>query len=99
MMQQRIDDKVRKAFLPAYCHLENESHMHAGPATESHFKLALVSSEFDGLSKVKRHQAVYKVLADEMAQIHALALHLFTPDEWRSSQSVPASPLCQGAKH
>jgi BolA protein len=99
MMQQQIDDKVTQVFSPDYCLLENESHMHAGPATESHFKLVLVSKAFDGVGKVKRHQAVYKVLADEMAQIHALALHLFTPDEWKASQLVPLSPLCQGAGH
>jgi BolA protein len=50
---------------------------------------------------VKRHQAVYRVLQDELqsggqgGSVHALALHLHTPEEW-SAVAVPASPLCAG---
>lgn len=97
-MQQQIEEQVHQAFNPVYLKLENESDRHAGPATESHFKLVLVSEAFDGLSRVRRHQAVYKVLADEMTKIHALALHVFTSKEWQASQAVPASPVCAGAK-
>ncbi len=79
--------------------LENESHMHAGPATESHFKLALVSPEFDGLSKVRRHQKIYGLVPELMQNpIHALAMHLYTPQEWQTQQgNVPVSPNCMGA--
>lgn len=97
-LQQVIEGKVRQAFVPDHLGLENESHMHAGPALESHFKLVLVASAFNDMSRVKRHQAVYKVLADEMQQFHALALHTFTPKEWAEAQAVPASPLCAGGK-
>ncbi|WFE68205.1 BolA/IbaG family iron-sulfur metabolism protein [Thiomicrospira sp. R3] len=97
-MQQQIEEQVHQAFNPVYLKLDNESDRHAGPATESHFKLVLVSAVFDGLSRVKRHQAVYKVLAYQMTKVHALALHTHTPDEWQKNQSVPASPLCAGAK-
>lgn len=84
---------------PLHCELLNESHMHAGPATESHFKLILVSEAFTGLRPVARHQAVYRLLAEELqGPIHALALHLYTPEEWQQA-SVPASPPCQGGGH
>jgi BolA protein len=70
--------------------------MHAGPATDSHYKLILVSEAFEGLSKVKRHQRLYSILKDELAgPVHALALHLYTPQEWQAV-NVPDSPLCAG---
>lgn len=82
---------------PVHLELINESHMHAGPATDSHFKLILVSDAFNGLRAVARHQKVYALVAEELAgPVHALALHLYTPEEWKSAE-VPASPRCQGA--
>ena len=55
-----IEEKLGAACDPEHLELLNESHMHAGPATVSHFKLVLVSAEFDGLNRVKRHQMVYR---------------------------------------
>ncbi len=95
-LQTQIENKVKDAFDVTFLQLENESHMHSGPADESHFKLTLVAAEFDGLSKVKRHQAVYKALSDEMPQFHALALHTFSPAEWEARPDVADSPLCKG---
>ncbi len=91
-----IEGKVSAALQPVHLELLNESHMHAGPRTDSHFKLVAVSAAFAGLSKVKRHQLVYRLVAEELAgPVHALALHLYTPEEW-GNQAVPASPLCAG---
>ena len=97
-LQQRIQIKVEHEVNPQDFDLINESHMHSGPATESHFKLIVVSDAFDGLSAVKRHQRLYSVLADELRDgVHALALHLYTPQEWSSRQaSAPLSPDCLG---
>ena len=91
-----IENKLNAAFNPAYLDVTNESHMHSGPATDSHFKVTLVSDSFSALSRVKRHQEVYAILADELAgSVHALALHLYAPDEW-SGGSAPDSPNCRG---
>ena len=77
--------------------LARDRSMHAGPATESHFNLTLVSAQFDGLPVVKRHQVIYKILHDELAgPVHALALHLYTPGEWESQKKAPESPKCAG---
>jgi acid stress-induced BolA-like protein IbaG/YrbA len=47
-----------------------------------HFFATIVSSEFDGLSRVRRHQRVYAVLGDRMReQIHALSMKTLTPSE------------------
>lgn len=96
-VEASIARKVAAAFTPEHLDLLNESHMHAGPRTDSHFKLVVVAQAFEGLSKVKRHQLIYSLLADELAgPVHALALHLYSPAEWQS-QVVPSSPLCAGA--
>lgn len=93
-----ICQKVEEALKPELLQLENESHMHAGPRTDSHFKLVVVSDQFKGLGKVRRHQHVYRLLATELqGSIHALALHLYTPEEWKNS-TVPDSPLCSKNK-
>ncbi|MES2623952.1 MAG: BolA family protein [Pseudomonadota bacterium] len=91
-----ILQKIGAALQYEYVDLINESHMHAGPKTESHFKLILVSQEFSSLAKIKRHQLVYRILSEELSNsIHALSLHLFTPEEWLV-ENVPDSPLCAG---
>ncbi|QBZ82550.1 DNA-binding transcriptional regulator BolA [Hydrogenovibrio crunogenus] len=95
-LQQQIENKINGAFDVTFMQMENESHMHSGPAQESHFKLTLVSPAFEGMNKVKRHQAVYKALAEEMPLFHALALHTYSPSEWEEKPTVAASPLCQG---
>ncbi len=48
-----------------------------------HFFATIVSNEFDGKSRVARHQRVYQALGDRMrAQIHALSMKTLTPAEW-----------------
>ena len=46
-----------------------------------HLQVTVVSSAFDGLSRVKQHQLVYGALRSELASeaIHALALQTSTP--------------------
>jgi acid stress-induced BolA-like protein IbaG/YrbA len=47
-----------------------------------HFQALIVSSAFDGLSRVKRHQLVYGALGDRMREeIHALSMQTLTPAE------------------
>lgn len=96
-MAQSIRGKVEAALQPAEFVLENESHLHGGPATESHFKVTVVTDKFEGESRVKRHQRLYGLLADELkGEVHALALHLYTPAEWAERHAAPASPACRG---
>ncbi|WNK20735.1 BolA/IbaG family iron-sulfur metabolism protein [Halomonas piscis] len=97
-LQEQIGQKL-KALSPTVLEVENESHRHSVPPnSETHFKVTLVSREFDGLMPVKRHQQVYKLLADEMSgPVHALALHLYTPEEWEARGGErPDSPDCRG---
>jgi BolA protein len=98
--QQRIEERLLQAFAPVHLEVLNESHNH-NAGNDTHFKLVVVSGAFDGLRSVARHQKVYALMADEMAQgLHALALHLYTPDEWAATGMAPESPACRGgSKH
>lgn len=97
-MENTIRAKVSESLNPTELVIENESHKHGGPATESHFKLTVVAAEFEGLAAVKRHQRLYGILAEELKTgVHALALHLHSPSEWLVNQSsAPKSPDCLG---
>ena len=46
-----------------------------------HLQVKVVSTAFDGLSRIKQHQLVYGALRQELASeaIHALALQTATP--------------------
>ena len=97
-VQDTIQAKLSAALQPSMLEVANESHMHGGPATESHFNITAVSATFTDLSLVRRHQAVYKLLHLELAGgVHALAMHLYTEQEWEQRQgSSPTSPDCRG---
>lgn len=49
------------------------------------FEIRIVSAAFDGLSRVKRQQAVYAVIGDLIASgaVHAVTIRAATPDETR----------------
>jgi acid stress-induced BolA-like protein IbaG/YrbA len=48
-----------------------------------HFQALIVSPEFEGLSRVRRHQRVFAALGDRMReQIHALSMKTLTPAEF-----------------
>lgn len=94
-----LKHKLEAALAPLSLDIANESHMHSVPLnSETHFRVVVVSSTFDGQRQVARHQSVYAAVAEELAgPVHALALHTYTPDEWsQRTQSVPDSPDCLG---
>lgn len=48
-----------------------------------HFTGIVVSAAFEGLTRVKQHQAVYATLGALMGnEIHALQLQTYTPARW-----------------
>jgi acid stress-induced BolA-like protein IbaG/YrbA len=47
-----------------------------------HFQALIVSTAFEGKSRVQRHQLVYRALGDRMREeIHALSMQTLTPEE------------------
>lgn len=55
----------------------------------SHVNLVVVSSEFQGLSTLKKQQLVYGALNLAIAdgRIHAVHMKTYTPIEWQQAQS------------
>jgi acid stress-induced BolA-like protein IbaG/YrbA len=48
-----------------------------------HFFATIVSAEFEGLPRVRRHQRVYAALGERMREeIHALSMKTLTPAEY-----------------
>lgn len=98
-----IESKLRSSLSPSFLEVVNESHMHNVPkGSQTHFKVVIVASQFEGLSAVKRHQLVYGVLREELAKkpihggIHALAITSRSPSEWAADPASNTSPLCMG---
>ncbi len=95
-IHHQIEELVKARFHPTHLELINESDMHSGPpGRESHFKLTVVSNHFQAQNRVVRSRSVYEVLGDLLkTKVHALALHLYTVDEWTEKKQSPDSPLC-----
>jgi BolA family transcriptional regulator, general stress-responsive regulator len=77
---------LNAAFKANSIQIEDESHLHAGHAGAAtgggHFKLTIVAPEFEGMSKVARHRAIYAALNTHFPkEIHALTILAFTPSE------------------
>jgi stress-induced morphogen len=99
-MEDRIREKLQGEFAPVHLELVNESDQHSVPrGSETHFKLILVSTQFEGLRTVQRQRLVYEVLKAELkGGVHALAQRTLTPAEWESlGATIKAdSPPCLG---
>ena len=98
-VEKIVTAKLAGEFNTVVLQVTNESYMHSVPAgSESHFKVVIVSEQFAGNRLVKRHQAIYGLLAAELkGPVHALALHTYTAQEWADKQRVaPDSPNCLG---
>lgn len=65
-----------------------------------HFFATIVAAEFEGLSRVRRHQRVYAVLGDKMREeIHALSMQTLTPAEWQAGQGAPGQSASSHPAH
>ncbi len=97
-VQGRIERELASAFAPEHLEVVNESGQHNVPrGSETHFRVTLVASAFEGQRLLERHRSVNRTLADEISgPVHALALHTYTPDEWAERRGAPASPPCYG---
>jgi BolA protein len=83
----RIQEKLTAALSPVRLAVIDDSSKHAGhvgarPGGETHFTVDVVSSAFEGLSRVARQRKIYEILAEEVAgPVHALAMTVKTPKE------------------
>ncbi|HLG20773.1 MAG TPA: BolA family protein [Bdellovibrionota bacterium] len=84
-------DQMKKAIQeqlsPTHLELADESVQHLGHSQASgggHFRLLVVSTQFEGKSLVDRHRMVYDAVnMGNNPAIHALAIRAYTPEEWK----------------
>lgn len=94
----RILNLLKETFEIINHEIINESHLHHVPEnSETHFKVILISNDFEGLSLIKRHRLVQKCLSQELQNgLHALSMHLYTEKEWEArGKSSSNSPSCR----
>ena len=98
-IENTIKDLLIDTFDPSMLSIINESFMHNVPAgSESHFKVVIVSDNFNDIKDIKRHQAVYKALQDVMKSIHALSIYAFNENEYKDNPQIIDSPNCVNKK-
>jgi BolA protein len=86
-LAETIRLKLDAAFSPLQLSVGDDSHLHEGhvgarAGGETHFRVMIVASGFQGITRVERHRLVYEVLDGELkGRVHALSLTLLTPEE------------------
>ena len=88
-VKDTITSKLKQAFTPAEIEVVDDSERHRGHSGyrdggETHFNVRIVANAFAGKSRIERHRMVNALLAEELSgPVHALALKIATPEEWR----------------
>lgn len=87
---KNLHEKIENTLAVTYLEIIDDSHLHVDHAGataegESHFRIIIASSDFEGQKPIKRHQMIYRALADEMqSHIHALSIQAYTPSEYQN---------------
>merc|ERR1712037_395681 len=91
-----IRTKLTERFKPEHLEVINESYMHNVPkGSETHFKVVVVSPEFNEVKPIARHRLVNSCLEEELQSgVHALSIQASSPQQW--SGVVNKSPACKG---
>ncbi|MFC1797227.1 BolA family protein [Pseudomonadota bacterium] len=82
-----IRKRLEAALSPESLQVEDEGHKHIGHEGakdgRGHFRVLVVSDQFQGKKSIQRHRLIYQAMGDLMqTDIHALAIDAYTPDEF-----------------
>ncbi|RXG58825.1 BolA-like protein [Armadillidium vulgare] len=94
-----IETKLKDSLNPLHLQVINESYQHnVPPGSETHFKVIVISSNFNEIPLIKRHRIINEVLSEELnSGVHALSIVAKTPQQWNSSNKIiEKSPPCRG---
>ena len=78
--RERIARRLEEALQPETLDVIDESHLHKGhhgarPGGETHYRVRVTASAFEGKSRIEMHRMINALLADELAAgVHALAI-------------------------
>ena len=76
---EQLKEKLQKALEATHVTVDDISPGLCGTS----FKVVVVSSKFEGKSKLQQQRLVNGALAEEMSQIHALTQKTYTPEAWK----------------
>ena len=86
--KNKIEKKLKEYFNVNTLQIIDESHKHANHKKDTqggHFKLLIISEDFENVSLIKRHQLIYDALSDMMKiDIHAISIKAKTIKESHS---------------
>ena len=71
--------KLQKALEATYVDVEDISPGMCGTS----FNVVVVSTQFEGKSRLQQQRLVNGVLAEDMPNIHALTQKTYTPESWK----------------
>ena len=87
-VKSRIETRLTEALSPERLVVIDESQHHAGHQPditgtgETHMRVRIVASAFEGMTRLARHRAVTELLKPELdAGLHALAIEPAAPGE------------------
>ena len=88
--EKEIRRILEQQFKPVFMEVIDESHLHAGHMEASeglatHFRITIVSENFEGLLPIKQHRLIYTALQQQLKDgLHALALSTIKPSKWQA---------------
>ena len=98
LLEERLISKLEPSLLV----IENESHRHKSRGeAESHFKVLVVSEQFNSLSVIDRHKLVHQAVAkdDGSMPCHSLSIKAMTAKQFDDKPDVLSqfqTPPCLG---
>lgn len=99
-MTDIMQSKLSAGLCLDHLEIHNESYKHNVPeGAQSHFKVLLVSSDFEKKTLIQRHRMIHTLLAEELKQeggIHALSIDAKTPAQYSKNPDIHKTPPCAG---
>ena len=90
---EKIDRKMRTVLAAQSVEVIDEGWKHVGHGATGHFVLRVVSSRFEGVSRLDRNRMVFAALSEEMGgPIHALSVQAQTPAEAQEGVARASRP-------
>lgn len=85
--KDKIEEILKQRFAIESLIVEDDSYKHAGHAEAQksgggHFRIRIVSNDFEGKNLLARHRMIYNALREELkTSIHALSIQALTLNE------------------
>jgi len=103
MEERPVENGIRnclsESLKPVHIEVVNESYMHNVPkGSETHFKVLVVSEQFENQPLLKRHRLVNCLVKEKLGNQfpHALSIEAKTPAQWQEHYKMDPSPNCRG---